>query len=85
MATIVKIPDDELNDFFSEAMKLGFLPKQFMAIASESVPVEPGPITRVVVVTRQQNNGSKHRYQYIGATWVIDAISDLKSGSFGKP
>ncbi|WP_183026399.1 hypothetical protein [Variovorax sp. UMC13] len=79
------MPSDELQDFWRECAAAGFNQGDFMVSATETIPNEPGPIKRTVVITRTVK-GKPIGFQYDGSSgsdWIAPAVADVKSGTFG--
>jgi hypothetical protein len=79
----VAIPSDELQDFWAVIAQSGFDPRSFMLTAREEVPLNPGPVRRIVKVERSQY--SRDFQEGFGDSWVVKAIDAVKGGYFGKP
>lgn len=79
----VAIPSDELQDFWAAIAQLGFDPSSFMLTAREDIPLDPGPVRRIVNVERLQY--SRDFQEGFGDSWIVKAINAVKGGYFGKP
>lgn len=77
-----KIPADELEDFRSGVVAAGLDPGGFKLSARDDVPLNPGPIARIVAVERggvlAEFSGGN------GEDWLTPALAAVKSGTFGK-
>jgi len=82
-----KVPHDELQDFWEGCKNAGYNEGEFMVIANEDVPVEPGHIARVIGVQRT-SKGKIVGIEFDGSSgkdWIGPAIDAVIAGKFGAP
>ena len=81
------VPKDERDDFWAVCVSTGHGNSNFMLSAVEDTPAEPGPIARLVTVTRTVGGKAiaKNYDGGNGTNWPADAEIDLRAGYYGTP